>query len=556
MSAPCARASSTSGRWRLDRGGDVDEVGPDLGEHGGGVGVGGRVEAAGEVLGLGAVEVADRDDLRALGIGPAVHVVAGEEAAADEGASEGGHGRSPSTAKLIGPTSTPAIRIGAFPRFACDAAPLGANDDRPECFGGDLDTLAAQGGKGRDGVEERPEVSVAAKPQRAGRHRRRQAGDAGPRRRCDGADGEGGGEGLALARIVHCHRGPPAIGVRRHRSAVGVRPHSDRDQSEVQLAARHQRAGAVEDLRQRLERFEDRTVVGGMHDRRRPEAGEVDQGGIGRTAVELGEVRQHSSTHFGAREGVAQQRHEIHRGRPGGPGSVGLVAGQIGARHGDHAPRHNAGGTAGVGHRRDVVSGVGTGDDFERNRRFERQPPRVRGAGVEPKKQAVDPDTGESGGGLTRERRVVRQRNARHDRRGWGGGRRGPLAHFRRAEGQVYRLPHAVACIDPVGPGPGEWPAVGLERGVGPVALVLHLEDVALECDRDFDVVDAVPQPGDVEDRLVWTDPGGKAGGLFTTVGMADLERRAGDPGDRMQQYEAGAVDFDGLERRQGQAGG
>ena len=69
-----------------DGGGNVDEVGLHLGEHRRRIGVdGGHVEGAGEVLRLRPVEVADRDDVGAWRVRPAVHVIAGEEAAADQG---------------------------------------------------------------------------------------------------------------------------------------------------------------------------------------------------------------------------------------------------------------------------------------------------------------------------------------------------------------------------------------------------------------------------------------------------------------------------------------
>ena len=152
--------------------------------------------------------------------------------------------------------------------------------------------------------------------------------------------------------------------------------------------------------RQRLERFEDRD--GRRRHARSPSspklAKSIDAGSGGQRLNSVKFVSMPPPTSAPGKASRSSGTRSIGVG-PVGPGSVGLVAGQIGARHGDHAPRHNAGGTAGVGHRRNVASRVGTGDDFERNRRFERQPPRLRGAGVEPKKQAVDPDAGECGGG-------------------------------------------------------------------------------------------------------------------------------------------------------------
>ena len=96
--------------------------------------------------------------------------------------------------------------------------------------------------------------------------------------------------------------------------------------------------------------------------------------------------------------------------------------------------------------------------------------------------------------------------------------------------------------LQPVGPGPRQRSVVGLEGGVAPLALILHLEDVAIEAALDAPAARLMGQAGDVHEGLPRRDQRGKARLLGRAVRVIDRDRRPRDPGDRVQQREAGAV--------------
>ena len=106
--------------------------------------------------------------------------------------------------------------------------------------------------------------------------------------------------------------------------------------------------------------------------------------------------------------------------------------------------------------------------------------------------------------------------------RPWPGGLAG--------HGQRDALAQLLALGDRVGPGQGERPDIGLVGGVQPVALVLHLEGVALHAAGDAQARQRlVGQGADVHERAGGVDQLGKAAVLDAAVDPLDLDRGTAD---------------------------
>jgi hypothetical protein len=97
---------------------------------------------------------------------------------------------------------------------------------------------------------------------------------------------------------------------------------------------------------------------------------------------------------------------------------------------------------------------------------------------------------------------------------------------------------------------------VSFVRGVGPVALVLHLESVAFHpAGRPKPRRRFVRERADVEDWLRRADPSGENGFCFAPVDVHDLEPLSGEPSG-VEDDEASAIGHEvGLRRRYGVEG-
>src|SRR5689334_14166520 len=91
---------------------------------------------------------------------------------------------------------------------------------------------------------------------------------------------------------------------------------------------------------------------------------------------------------------------------------------------------------------------------------------------------------------------------------------------------------------------PREGSAVGLERRVGPIALILHLEEVAfhLQPRGDAGRGDFIGDAADVEERLVRRDVARKAALIRGAVRVLDRTSAPGTLGDGMQDADADAI--------------
>ena len=138
------------------------------------------------------------------------------------------------------------------------------------------------------------------------------------------------------------------------------------------------------------------------------------------------------------------------------------------------------------------------------------------------------------------DRHVAGRGADRHFRRaGRGGGGRGGASGY--ADG--HRLLELRAGGERVGPGQRERPHVGLVGGVGPVALVLHLERVALHAAGDAQARRRLVGDGaQVHHRLHGVDQIREFRVDHAAVDMLDARRPAGHALDCMQHHEAGAV--------------
>ena len=133
-------------------------------------------------------------------------------------------------------------------------------------------------------------------------------------------------------------------------------------------------------------------------------------------------------------------------------------------------------------------------------------------------------DAGKPGqGGMGRKPRLMGQHDLRHA--GLAGDRRSLCVGVRSGvcpQAKGDRLPDFLACFDREGARQRQRAAIGLERGIRPVALIFHLEDLAREVERDGDRADLVGKLPDVAGGLAGGDLGGKGGFRLAAVGVAD----------------------------------
>ncbi len=118
---------------------------------------------------------------------------------------------------------------------------------------------------------------------------------------------------------------------------------------------------------------------------------------------------------------------------------------------------------------------------------------------------------------------------------------RGPWDHA--ADAQHDRLLAGLAGLERIGPGLGQRPHIGLVGGIVPVAMVLHLEGIALHrAPHPHPRQHLMGQRPDVLERAHRVDQLGEGRALGPAVGVQDLDRLAGNPLDRVQDDEAGPV--------------
>src|SRR3546814_16044460 len=86
-----------------------------------------------------------------------------------------------------------------------------------------------------------------------------------------------------------------------------------------------------------------------------------------------------------------------------------------------------------------------------------------------------------------------------------------------------------VAARHDIGPGPRERADIGFVRGVGPVALILHLERITIEAARDRRATLLVDQRADVGERLPRRDRFGEARAFDAAVALFPTERPPGE---------------------------
>ena len=299
------------------------------------------------------------------------------------------------------------------------------------------------------------------------------------------------------------------------------------------------------------DRLGHRTIVAGMDECGGGEADEVEPVDRRALAVELGEVAEHAAADPGAGEGGAGGvEHGLGRRRPAARRCpAACTSGRTRAR----AARPGTGSRVSAtvrAERRDLrLEAVDVGDHRFEPRRGADGPrdvdlggeacPVVAAARVEVADQVVGAD-------WPRPRR--RRRRPRRCRRDRGRGRArgtlpsppGPIstrtpARAPRWRGTAPVTVRVTACStlcpgrERVGPGQGERADVGLVRGVGPVALVLHLVGVALH------PAGHAQRPGrrpwvscaQVHHRLHRVDDLGEAALDRAAVDMLDLHRLA-----------------------------
>src|SRR5438309_7470892 len=92
--------------------------------------------------------------------------------------------------------------------------------------------------------------------------------------------------------------------------------------------------------------------------------------------------------------------------------------------------------------------------------------------------------------------------------------------------------------MQPVWPRKRQRPAIGLERRIAPIALVLHFEKIAMEGDVHVDSIYRMTQARNIFRHLVWGNQEWKFRDRDQPARMDDAERRSSNVLQRMQECE------------------
>ncbi len=413
----------------------------------------------------------------------------------------------------------------------------------------------------------------------------------------DVAELPGGAEQAALARVHAGERDPAVLRIAGRRGAVGIVAGAERAGPDPIGLAAGEGAGAGDHMGQRFQRLHHRDVVGGMHDRAGGVDHEIQQLGRRPLAVQLGEIREHAAAERLAGEGGARRAVDLGGLGAGRPDAAGQGAFQIRGRAdrqlgeldaglldgipdprqialhdggisrwpavlvaaGEHRLQHQPG-AGRLGHRlehRQHLAALADPRVVEREGRDPRAGQVARRAVGDPAVERTDEELwrqrldrreiGEDRGPLLRRQAEPDRRHPARPAADREMHRLRPAAHGharrRAVDRQPDRLLAHLAGRQRVGPGQRERADIGLVGGVRPVAMVLHLEGIALHGAGHLDArQDLVGQGAQVLERAHRVDPRRERRLRPLAVGMEHLDRAAGDAGQGMEHDEAGPV--------------
>lgn len=327
----------------------------------------------------------------------------------------------------------------------------------------------------------------------------------GPDRQARGRDGRGQPAGPGrrkagvLARIVIGHADAPAPRIGDGPAAIGVVAHGDGRRPQPVVRIPRHGASRGQDMRHRLQRLDHRQVVGGMHDGAEPMRHDR-QSRRRWLAVQFGKEAGHAPAHRMPREGRARRRMDLRQGRAGRPvrprrRRLPVGAGVDQYRGRDQPRCRQRRGMAGelllridlgVAQRQQLQI-IGRTGQRRLQRGETRQVARDVTRRVQMAQQALRPDRGQilrRAGQMRRIRPGQGQRRLRKARFCNAGLRAGDRGHGR-GRGPADCDGLGGLTLQTIGPGLRQGAVVGLEGRIAPLALILHLEDVAVEAAMD-----------------------------------------------------------------------
>ena len=310
-------------------------------------------------------------------------------------------------------------------------------------------------------------------------------------------------------------------------------------------------------MRHRLQHLDHRQVVGGMHDGAEPMRHDR-QPRRRWLAVQFGKEAGHAPAHRMPREGRARCRMDVRQGRAGRPVRPRRRRLPVGSGMDQHRGRAQARcrqrrGMAGefllrvalrVAQRQQLQI-IGRAGQRRLQRGKTGQVARDIARRIQMAQQALRPDRGQilrRAGQMRRIRPGQGQRRLRKARLCHPGLRAGDRGRGRAGSSRIVHGLGVSDRSDWYGQGLRQRAVVGLEGGITPLALILHLEDVAVKAAMDAPAPRLMGQAGDVHEGLPRRDQRRESARPCAAVRMVDRDRRPRDPGDRVQQREAGAV--------------
>jgi len=106
----------------------------------------------------------------------------------------------------------------------------------------------------------------------------------------------------------------------------------------------------------------------------------------------------------------------------------------------------------------------------------------------------------------------------------------------------MYFLVPRFSSAQPIRDWKRQWPAIGLERGIAPISLVLHFKNLALECYLGVDSIYAIAQACYSGCNLPRRNHQGETGTRHGAVRMDDAQECSDNIPQRMKQGETGAI--------------